>query len=129
MIDMTTTTPLARCRACGGDDTGFLRSLPSWLDAKPIDYYACRKCRTILNTASGIPDYADDCSQASFDTSWKYYLEVGAGVAFMASLLELLRLVLPQGPQGSRVRFLDVGAGMGVCVDIARHFGLGCDRC
>ena len=120
---MMISAPLVRCRGCGDDDLHFFRSLPSWVDAKAIEYRACGKCRTIVDTSASVPDYSDDCSKESFDASWKYYLEFGAGVHFMASLLELLRLVLPPRSQGSPARFLDVGAGMGFCADIARNFG------
>jgi SAM-dependent methyltransferase len=122
-MSLTTTAPSLRCRACGGDDLPLCHNIPSSPRAKAIEYRACEKCGTIIDASSSAPDYVDDCSTASFDLAWRYYLECGAGVHFMASTLELLRQALPHGSRGDRIRFLDVGAGMGFSVDIARSFG------
>lgn len=116
------TTKSQRCRACGGEDLRFLRRLPSMVGDGSRDFLTCLNCGTIVDVSETIPDYAEDDAKANFQTLMQFYLEYGAGLGFMAWLMQILRFAAPQH-NGTPVRFLDVGAGMGFCTDIARWFG------
>lgn len=119
LVDATTSH---RCRACGGEGLRFLRRLPSMIDANPRDFCTCPNCGTIVDVSEIVPNYAEDDSKTNFQTLMRYYLEYGAGLGFMAWLMQILRSAVPPRNETS-VRFLDVGAGMGFCTDIARWFG------
>ncbi len=111
-----------RCRACGGEGLQFLRRLPSMAGDGTRDFYSCPNCRSIIDVSETILDYAEEHIDAGFEAATRYYAEYGAGLGFMAWLMQTLRSAVPER-NGTPVRFLDVGAGMGFCTDIARWFG------
>lgn len=111
-----------RCRACGGEGLQFLCRLPSMIDDGTRDFYSCPNCGSIVDVSEAILDYAEEHVDAGFETATRYYVEYGAGLGFMAWLMQTLRSAVP-ARNGTPVRFLDVGAGMGFCTDIARWFG------
>lgn len=116
------TTKSQRCRACSGEDLRFLRRLPSMVGDGSRDFYTCLNCGTIVDVSETILDYAEGHIDKGFEAAVRYCVEYGAGLGFTAWLMQVLQSTLPQR-NGTPARFLDVGAGMGFCTDIARWFG------
>ncbi len=111
------------CRACGSRQLRFLRQMPSLVGNHLCRFYRCEACGSINDTSDFLLDYSAGENSPEFEAAVHYYLEFGANFGFMTGLLEALRAVLPPRKDGRPARFLDVGAGMGFCVDIARRFG------
>ena len=111
------------CRVCGGDQLQLFRQMPSLVGNYLCRFYRCQACGSISELGGKVLDYSAGEGSPELEASIHYYLEFGANLGFMTGLVHILQSALPPQAENRRRRFLDVGAGMGFCVDIARNLG------
>ena len=111
------------CRICGSDGVGFLYEVDSVAAKEKRRFHLCRACETVLDEIGTPPSYdsAEDNKAYNGQTYIRFYVEVGAGLHMLASLVALLRET--RHADAAVPRFLDVGAGFGFTVSIAAHQG------
>jgi len=120
---MSSGTASVVCRACGGNQLQLFKQMPSLVGNHVCRFYRCRECGSISELGGKVLDYSAGEGSPELKASIHYYLEFGANLGFMTGLVQILQSALPPRTESRPPRFLDVGAGMGFCVDIARHLG------
>jgi SAM-dependent methyltransferase/glycosyltransferase involved in cell wall biosynthesis len=89
-------------------------------DERPWPLYRCDSCGSLFFHGVSPPSYGDVYPSYSL----QYYLEVGAGLNFLARCVEILRRCWQEWGSADRPpTFLDVGCGFGFSVDMARLLG------
>lgn len=113
-----------KCRICGSKDLRFDRELQSVCSQEMCRFYVCNNCGTIMDSADVTPDYSTkEASSFNLSSSIKFYAEVGAGLHSLASNIQLLRLLPKLQSSRDDIRYLDVGAGFGFSVHLAKKLG------
>lgn len=112
-----------RCRVCGATDLRLHREVdaPGRPDGGVFRFNECLACGSVTEeTAATYPENPNHPAQDDgLPLSLKFYLEVGASLAFFAETVAFLERVLPAG----RRRLLDVGTAFGFPVSMAAQRG------
>jgi SAM-dependent methyltransferase len=114
---------LKTCRICGSNDVGFLYELDSLAAKEKRRFDLCNACETVLDELGTPPSYdsAADNNAYNGQTYIRFYVEVGAGLHTLSTVVSLLSKTRVEGSPAPR--FLDVGAGFGYTVSIAAAQG------
>lgn len=114
---------LSSCRICGSDRIRFVRELDSILPGEKRRYLLCEKCETLMDEAGIPPEYRTASPVDVSSPAVKFYLQVGCGIASIATGILLgTRVLEAMGTNGKRC-FLDVGACMGHSLSLAQMLG------
>jgi rhamnosyltransferase len=100
------------CKVCGSSDTKHLIDLNDFFnDQHSYPLYRCNSCESLFYDPFPLVNYADTYQ----DILKKYYVEYDAGLLFMTSLLQ------PVLGKKKISSILEIGAGYGFLLDIARQ--------
>ncbi|MCC5603685.1 methyltransferase domain-containing protein [Nostoc favosum] len=112
------------CRICGSSNVKFDKELQSFLSNEKRYFWVCNNCGTIMDSSSIAPDIeTDEEMPFDFPLYIKHYIEVGAGLFFLASQLQFLAMFPKPKFENTRIKYLDVGCGFGFTVHMAKQLG------
>jgi SAM-dependent methyltransferase len=123
---MDTVRRLTQCRICESHNVEPFVEVPSLAHTHlTCCFSVCNDCGTVLDDGSPLVTYKESPAMDqsySDETVLRYYVEVGAGIEFMARVM--MGLSESHRPQGEgRPRFLDIGAGFGFACSMAQFQG------
>lgn len=115
---------IKKCRICGSEDIRFDKQLQIIATKEIINYFICNSCGTIMDSATVTRDY-EEVPLSNLQPSLKYYVEIGAGLFFIALQIQLMQSILKEklGSVPAGIRYLDVGTGFGFSIHMAQQLG------
>jgi SAM-dependent methyltransferase/glycosyltransferase involved in cell wall biosynthesis len=117
---------IPQCRICKSSNVVPLVETPSLAYPGTVcRFFTCNDCETILEEWSQVVTYKESpaLSQSdSADSALRFYVEVGAGIDFIARAIVCLNQIQAQRG-GERPRFLDIGSGVGFSCSMAEFQG------
>lgn len=87
---------IKKCRICGSEDIRFDKQLQIIATKEIINYFICNSCGTIMDSATVTRDYEEEVPLSNLQPSLKYYVEIGAGLFFVALQIQLMQSILKE---------------------------------
>jgi SAM-dependent methyltransferase/glycosyltransferase involved in cell wall biosynthesis len=118
---MDTTQSLTECRICKSYNIVPFIQIPSMAFPGTIARYCvCNDCGTVMDEGNPPVHYTESCQACSLECALRHYLEVGAGIDFMARILLAMKSLERERKREEHPRFLDIGCGFGFSCSIAQ---------
>jgi len=111
---MSNLTQIPTCPACGSTSSQIMRKLVGARSKKSFDLFKCQDCGSLYNPSG----YKEDDTALVYDLIW----HIKSIDHNTSSAKEVLRKMMDVHQNGKEI--LDIGAGIGSSMRVARDFGL-----
>jgi ubiquinone/menaquinone biosynthesis C-methylase UbiE len=111
---MTISMPMPTCPVCGSTSLRVMRKLVGVRSKKSFDLFKCKDCGSLYNPSG----YKEEDINLAYDLTW-HIQWIDHNMTFARNVLNVMKDMHRNGKE-----ILDIGAGIGSLMRVAREFGL-----